>query len=376
MTHGQTLASFIKRGPADRLAREAALLQLARHPGVVDLVELRGEPDPVLVTRLVDGPSLAEGAVLPVDDVAGLVAALATTVADLHRLGLAHNSILPEHVLMASGGRPVLCGLADGAHPGNPLDFACDVAALGELLRWLLARAPQPQGSRHRTAGAIPALLSLALRATSPDPRTRPTADALATGVRAVAPHATLPGRAVATEAAPRQRRRVAARAVVAAAVVSVTLVAVMGLDGTTAPDRRSRLPAPPKARPSTSAKPACAAVGGALRADVDGDGCPERLRFAGGVLEAGPARWAIGGPADDVVTGDWNCDGRATLAFLDRGTGGVYRFDAWPDDQMVAVPLVAQVENATDLRVRHRAESACDVLTVGRASGPPAVVE
>ena len=241
MTHGQTLALFTKRGPADRLAREAALLQLARHPGVVDLVELRGEPDPVLVTRLVDGPSLAEGAVLPVDDVAGLVAVLATTVADLHRLGLAHNSILPEHVLVASGGRPILCGLADGVHPGDSLDFARDVAALGELLRWLLARAPQPQGSRHRTAGAVPALLSLALRATSPDPRTRPTADALATGVRAVAPHATLPGRAVSTEAAPRRWPRVAARAVVAAAIVSVTLVGVMGLDGTTAPDRRSR---------------------------------------------------------------------------------------------------------------------------------------
>jgi hypothetical protein len=198
----------------------------------------------------------------------------------------------------------------------------------------------------------------------------------MAAGLRAATPDATLPGQAVAREPASRHWARAPARAVVAAVAVSVTLVAVMILGGTSPRHPSGRLPAARKSRPSTSVKPACAGVDGARRADVDGDGCPERPRLAGGVLEAGPVRWAIGGSADDVVAGDWDCDGRATLAFLDRGTGGVYRSDAWPRERVVTVPLVAQVENATDLRVTHRAQPTCDVLTVDRAGGPPTVLE
>jgi hypothetical protein len=116
-----------------------------------------------------------------------------------------------------------------------------------------------------------------------------------------------------------------------------------------------------------------CAAVGTALQADVDGDGCPEPLRFADGVLDAGRLRWLIAGAVDDVVTGDWNCDGRATLAFLDRRTGAIYRSDSWPNADVVTVPLVAQVEGAFELRVTQRDPSECDLLTVRRAGGGPA---
>jgi hypothetical protein len=42
----------------------------------------------------------------------------------------------------------------------------------------------------------------------------------------------------------------------------------------------------------------------------------------------------------------------------------------------VATVPLVAQVENATDLRVTHRAPPACDVLSVGRAGGPPQILK
>jgi len=370
---------FTKRGPADRLSHEAELLGRARHPGVVELVELRGPPDPALVTRLVDGPSLAESPALSVDAVAGLVAALAATVADLHRLGVAHRSILPEHVLMSRDGRPILCGLADGGPGADPLDCASDISALGELLRWLLARAPRSQtATRRRTASPLPALLSLALRATNPDPRMRPSARDLATGLHKASPAATLPGRAVAREPRrePRQWPRAPARVVVAAVAVSLTLVAVARFGGATSAPRASGRPIPREARPSTSVGSACGGVAGALNADVDGDGCQERLRFAGGVLEAGRLRWAVGGPADDVVTGDWDCDGRATLALLDRGTGGVYRLDAWTSERVVTVPLVAQVENATHLRVTHGVPPTCDVLTVDRAVGPPAVLK
>src|SRR2546430_1436859 len=302
--------------------------------------------------------------------VASASAALAGTGADLHRLGVDHRSILPEPVLVSRDGRPILCGLADGGPGADPLDCASDISALGELLRWLLARAPLSQtATRRRTASPLPALLSLALRATNPDPRMRPSARDLATGLHKASPAATLPGRAVAREPRrePRQWPRAPARVVVAAVAVSLTLVAVATFGGGTSAPRASGRPIPREARPSTSVGSACGGVAGALNADVDGDGCPERLRFAGGVLDAGRLRWAVGGPADDVVTGDWDCDGRATLALLDRGTGGVYRLDAWTSARVVTLPLVAQVENATHLRVTHGVPPTCDVLTVDR---------
>ena len=241
----------------------------------------------------------------------------------------------------------------------------------------MLARAPRPQAARprRRNAGAIPALLSIALRATNPDPTLRPSASDMAASVRAAAPRATLPGRAVTRELEPREWFRAPARAAVAVVAVSITLVGVVRAGGTHSSDRSRRLAAPRPARPPTSPTSRCAPVTRALRADVDGDGCEERLRLAGGVVDVGSSRWAINGHADDVASGDWDCDGRATLAFLDRGTGGVYRFDAWSDENVLTVPLVAQVEGATDLHVAHRARPACDVLTVERAGGPPAVV-
>ena len=364
-------------GPLHRLRHEAALLQQARHPGVVELVELREHPEPRLVTRRVEGPSLAEGPALAVDDVVGVIAALAANVADLHHLGLVHGAIRPDHVLVSPGGRPVLCGLADGRRVADPLDCSEDIAGLGEVLRWLLARVPPTQGvARRRRADPIPALLSVALRATDPDPELRPSAEAFATSLRAAAPAASRPGQPVRRRADPPPwRPGPASRAAVVAIAVAVTLLIVWSLDGTGGSSRSTSPRAAGTGRTSRTSTPRCRAVGSALHADVDGDGCPESLRFADGVLDAGRVRWSITGSVDDVVTGDWNCDGRATPAFLDRRTGGVYRSDTWPDADVVTVPLVKQVVGATALRVIRGDASACDVLTVRRGGHGAATV-
>jgi hypothetical protein len=63
--------------------------------------------------------------------------------------------------------------------------------------------------------------------------------------------------------------------------------------------------------------------------ADVDGDGCEEPVRWVAGVIEAGSARFALGGPGDAWAVGDWDCDGRRTPALLHGGTLEV--FDDWP---------------------------------------------
>src|SRR5204863_3836439 len=93
---------------------------------------------------------------------AALVAAVAETVADLHAIGVIHGRIEPSHVLVAGGGRPILCGFAGGGRvgttppPGPPftpgfcdpvasrdatLSTPADVYGLGCLLRWLLEDA-------------------------------------------------------------------------------------------------------------------------------------------------------------------------------------------------------------------------------------------
>jgi len=63
--------------------------------------------------------------------------------------------------------------------------------------------------------------------------------------------------------------------------------------------------------------------------ADIDGDGCEEPVQWSDGVLQAGAARFALGGTGDAWAVGDWDCDGRRTPALLHGGALSV--FDSWP---------------------------------------------
>src|ERR1700687_1694520 len=89
-----------------RLRREAELLAAARHSGVVSLLETGEDPSgPWIKLADVGGPSLAAVLAAPpegieVGDLARLVGAVATTVADLHDLGLVHGGIDARHVLL------------------------------------------------------------------------------------------------------------------------------------------------------------------------------------------------------------------------------------------------------------------------------------
>ncbi len=189
---------------AVRLEREAALLESARHPGVVELVGVDGHGvGAILLTAHVDGPTLARVGRLPLEESAGLLAALASTLADLHGLGLVHGAVCPDHVIVGPGGRPVLCGFAYGGHVGQPvgpvaavprefadpaaadaqaLTPALDVFAIGALARFL---APDPP------AGHV--LGKVAEEAMSGDVSARPSARALAEALQREVPAARLP---------------------------------------------------------------------------------------------------------------------------------------------------------------------------------------
>jgi len=87
---------------------------------------------------------------------------------------------------------------------------------------------------------------------------------------------------------------------------------------------------------------------GTVLVADIDGSGCGSYAVWADGVLTV-PARsgraaatYQLGEPGDQVVLGDWDCDGRATPGLFRPASGDAYVFDGWagPGQEMAARPV------------------------------------
>lgn len=55
-----------------------------------------------------------------------------------------------------------------------------------------------------------------------------------------------------------------------------------------------------------------------------------------------GRNHFALGAPGDEVVLGDWDCDGSATPAVYRPSTGEVHLFAAWPTDTAPAPAVLA----------------------------------
>jgi hypothetical protein len=158
-----------------------------------------------VVTSWVGSHSLATRGALSAVEVAGLIAATSTIVADLHRSGISHNNLDESHVLLATDGRPVLCGFSQAVVAESPTTdghqqrAAGDVEAIGRMLVRLLGSAPaegappRPRVARRdRSRGIRRSLLEVAGQTTG-DPRRRLTARALATAIIDAVPHASLP---------------------------------------------------------------------------------------------------------------------------------------------------------------------------------------
>jgi hypothetical protein len=174
------------------LRREAARLAMVGHPGLplpreVGVVGSR----PYLVADLVPGRPLAdllaEGP-LPLDAVRALAVDLAGVLAALHRRGLAHGEVTPEHVVVDPDGVAHLVDFGPAARPvGAPAaDGRGDLDQLGALLlRCLAGRLPP---GREELAAVVSRLLA-------EDPGDRyPTAHALLADLAGLAGLAGLPG--------------------------------------------------------------------------------------------------------------------------------------------------------------------------------------
>jgi hypothetical protein len=104
------------------------------------------------------------------------------------------------------------------------------------------------------------------------------------------------------------------------------------------------------------------------LRADLDGDGCPDDAVYTAGVLsvvlDGNLRRYAVGRPGDTVLLGDWDCDGRATPALYRPASGAVVYFDGWdPTGDGLAPSAMGQGRTEGRATVEHRGR--CDEVTV-----------
>lgn len=114
------------------LRREARLLEAGRGDGVVDLLDVvdrRGRT--ALVLAFVPARTLAERTAADPEAVAHRLEA---AVHRLHRAGVVHGALLPEHVALDADGLPVLVGFGAAR---RSTATAVDDAALAPLLRTL-----------------------------------------------------------------------------------------------------------------------------------------------------------------------------------------------------------------------------------------------
>jgi hypothetical protein len=340
----------------EELRRRAERLAAARHPGVVELLGFR-EVDGTaeLESAAVEGTTLADGPSLTADELAGVAAAVATTLADLHDRGVAHGALTAGAVVIGHDGFPVLHDLApDGGDPPT------DVAALGALLA---------------SAGADGPLADLAAWAADPDPARRPTARALAAAVAVRLPGARLPGSpagpAAATpslgdllQSAPRpERRRWRWPVLVVLLAVGVVGGGALAL----APDVDSHPDALPRRRPaaratSTSAPTTVAPV-------------PALAVWPPATVARDGAVYNVGLRDDIVLVSPWGC-GAETATVVRPGTGEVWVYPRWatPDDEVTAVALDRVAVGAT-AKVVDADGDGCTDLVVHDTSGAATVL-
>ncbi len=344
----------VKRARADdaeRLRREAEILGRLEHPGVVRVVEFRDD-DPVELVFEYTGTDSWQRR--PPSTGATIIDGLATisaTIGALHDAGTAHRALSPDHVLVSSTRRPVLCGFADAGEADEP-NRTEDLAGLAGLITHLRPGAPTELGEELDRLAAAARTGSL-------------TAHDLATRLRGL--RAPEPG----NRRLPRPNlRRAAAPAVV---VLVVAAIAGLGMarSGPTAappPDRdplaaaRPPIPDPSAPRGTTpeSSAPQAPDAPPPPSAPVAADPL---------VLVHDGRRFGVGRVGDIAIVGDWNCDGTATPALLETRLDRVSIFPEWPEpDTSLTATATMRVAGATDLQ---RIEvDGCDRLRVVHPRG------
>lgn len=345
-----------------RLASEAAILRAGAHPGVVQILGSEGASEPeVLELRKVDGKTLGERSPLDPADMVWIGAALATTVADLHDIGITHGAIEPDHVLIDERDRPILCGFGSARRASGASDFAnarrADVAALANLLIGASRDVPGPRVSAALRAAAS-GRRRTGWRGNAVDARS------LARILGAAAPSTRFPVSVSKLRGNPARRKRSAIEGAVLAVVATAVLYATVGSAGVGGAHRGV---AGNRFRDSGATPAPCP------RQD---DGCGA-LPATAGIIGG---RFRILGVAGATVLGRWNCSSDSTPAVLDKASDNVWIFDSWPGShQQVVARLVATVPLASTLKVSPSPGAGtpgCDRIEVERSGRAPILID
>lgn len=394
----------VKRAGSDAelalLDHERDMLRRCAHPGVVRLAGPQLWAGEGVATRRAGPCDLSQLGALSPDELCGLGAAVATTIADLHDLGVAHHRLCDGHIVLSGDGAPVLCGFSHaGPLAADPGAGPGDVRALATVL--LLHAGEHCPGPlvrllRHARAGTRPLgarALATALARCSPAPRlpaprvADPDADIAGS---ADPPGIREPGGAVREARSHRIRPSRFTTALAALALLGVAL-GVRATSGRSGGPGSRQAPAPPGATPpslpparatGSGTKPPVPAVPIASlrrapgRPGASSPPCPavdagcRPLPMARGVFSAAGSRWRVSPDVSVVVLGRFSC-GAALPAVLERDTGQVWVFASWPaPGRPPRARLVARARGAWTLRPVAEPTEGCDRLLVVARSG------
>lgn len=355
-----------------RRQREARLLARLDHPGVVQFVDVvDGDPTELHMSYVGSDTWRRRPPVTHAEVVEGL-AAVASTVADLHDLGISHRSLGPDHVLVTAEGRPVLCGLAD-ADTADAVGRASDLAGLAGLITFVAhagpehLRTPLERLADRAASSALSAReLTEALDALPPAGATRTSRAPGRAGRLVLVGLAVLALGVAASWFAGRSREpevRVAS-AVSSSMTPEATTRRGLGVAATDARDSTTTVVAPP----TTTTLSSTTTTGPPATARMDRPVTTVASDEALVMIHEG-RRYGLGVPGDTAVLGDWDCDGRPTPALLRSGLDLVAIFAEWPQPGDSVEPTSTRVvPDATDLR--RESVHGCDRLRVFFPSG------
>ncbi|MGQ0433630.1 MAG: hypothetical protein ACT452_14615 [Microthrixaceae bacterium] len=389
-------------GPADvaHLRAIGERLAAAAHPGVVEVVRSTGDSDWWELRLAFAGQPVDRLGRLTVEQVAGVAAAVTTTLADLHAVGVVHGRVEASHVLVGPHGRPVLCGFAPVDDPAvGPPD---DVAGVGALIVALLGvdaeLEPIPDHRWRRraqwTGWARRSLLLVADQACAEPPTRRPTAARLAAAIAEAVPGATLlpesadpqptavpmPSSDPFDSLRPQHDEPPARTRRLPGLVAAMVLVLALGLGAARlAPTILAAPSVTTISQPTTTtiSEPTTTSSTAPRRSGCASApptaGCRGEIGVSGTLVAVGELRYEVGQPGDQVAVGDWDGDGLRTAAVLRPATGAVFVFSSGPDDADVTVPALDVVRGGIELVVEDG--EAFDALVVLRSDGSRATV-